>query len=107
MKATFNLKTRILHVTGKEIESKTIRVPNRDAHDYWNSVRSKKTGEPLYDINLYMDDFVNDGKHPYGDDKNPKNWQAQFVDLIVDKKGKFGYSTGNDWRILPLKVKRK
>jgi hypothetical protein len=103
MKATFNIKTRILNVSGKEIYSFRQRLKVNDCGDFWHSVMSKKTGKPIYDINLWHDDFAQDG----GEWNNPKNWQAQFVDLIVDKKGRGGYSTGNDWRPLPLKVKRK
>ena len=97
MKATFNIKTKVFTVTGKEIMPFKTTIQS-DHDDYWDSVQSKKTGEPLYDINLYCDDFVGADKF---DDKNPKNYQAQFVNLILG--GEFT-EVGNDYRNLPLKV---
>jgi hypothetical protein len=60
-------------------------------------VNSIKTGEPIYDVNLFFDDFANDG----GDVNNPKNYQAQYVNLT--KKGG-QYYVGNNYKTLPIEV---
>ncbi len=101
MKATYNIKTRVLEITGKEILPFKVKVPKNQFEDYWNSVKEKKTGEPLYDVNLYFDDFDRDGAN----EQNPKNYQAQFVNLTTNDKGEI--LTGKDYQKLPLKVKVK
>ena len=94
--ATFNLKTKEFIVKGKGIHTlKTII--DHDWEDYWDSVNSIKTGEPIYDVNLFFDDYANDG----GDENNPKNYQAQYVNLT--KKGG-QYYVGSDYTSLPLTV---
>lgn len=99
MKATFNIKTKVLTVKGKEILPFQTTIES-DHDDYWDSVTSKKTGEPLYDINIFCDDFVGTGEH---DDTNPLNYSMQFVDLVLD--GRDGFITvGSNYQNLPLKV---
>lgn len=101
MKAKYNIKTRILEITGKEIKPFKVKVPKDQFEDYWSSVSDRKTGEPLYDINLYFDDFAEDG----ADEQNPKNYQAQFVNLEKNEKGEI--IIGFDYQTLPLKVSVK
>lgn len=101
MKATYNIKTRILEITGKEIKPFKVKIPKNEFYDYWNCVKDKKTGEALYDVNLFCDDFANDG----GDEQNPKNYQAQYVNLTTDDKGII--QMGNDYQQLSLKVSVK
>lgn len=96
MKATYNLSTQVLEVTGKEI--KPFKKKVTEPHDYWNSVKDEKTGEPLYDINLFFDDFANDG----GDENNHKNYQAQFVNLKKNDKGEI--LTGSNYQTMKLTV---
>ena len=96
MKATFNLATKELVVTGESIE--TLTTIADEWEDYWDSVKDINTGEPLYDINLYFDDFANDG----GDESNPANYQAQYVNLIKNEDG--SYSVGKDYQSLELEV---
>jgi len=102
MKATFNIKTRILNVSGKEIYSFRQRLKVNDCGDFWHSVRSKKTGKPIYDINLWHDNFADDD----GKWNNPKNWKMQKVSLLKKEGSKY-LETGSDWEAIPLKVKRK
>ena len=102
MKATFNIKTRILHVTGKEIYSLRMRLKVGECGDWWHSVNSKETGNPIYDINLWHDDFVQDG----GKWDNPKNWKMQYVGLRKNEKSIYLENDG-DYKVMKMKVKRK
>ncbi len=95
LKGVYNIKTKVFKVTGEEIEPlETIALDE----DHWDSVISKETGEPLYDINIFFDDFAEDG----GDENNPKNYQAQFVNL--EKNGEGLTTTGHNYQTLPLEV---
>jgi hypothetical protein len=105
MKATFNIKTRILNVSGKEIYSFRQRLKVNDCGDFWHSVMSKKTGKPIYDINLWHDSFV-PSDNANVEWNNPKNWKIQKVSLLKQEGSKY-LVTGNDWEVIPLKVKRK
>jgi hypothetical protein len=97
MKAVFNIKTKVLTITGKEILPFQTTI-ECDHSDYWDSVTAKKTGEPLYDINIFCDDMVGTGVY---DDTNPLNYSAQFVGLVLQD----GFiTTGSDYQTLPLKV---
>lgn len=97
MKATFNIKTKEFTVKGKGIYTlKT--VIDHEWEDYWDSVNSKKTGEAIYDINLFFDDLCDDNM----DVNNPKNYSAQYVNLIRDKNGDL--TVGYDYVTMPMKV---
>lgn len=94
--ATFNIKTKEFTVEGEGIHMlKT--VIDHEWEDYWDSVNCIETGEAIYDINLFFDDYANDG----GDENNPLNYQAQYVSL-TKKDG--NYEVGSDYEKLPLKV---
>lgn len=96
LKATFNIVTKEFTVTGKGINPLKTIIDN-EWEDYWDCVTSKETGEPIYDVNLFFDDFANDG----GEESNPKNYQAQYVSL---KKDGDNYEVQSDYESLPLKV---
>lgn len=96
MKATYNLETRVLVVSGKEILPFTVIIPENEFYEYWDTVEDLN-GNSLYDINIWFDHF-DDIDHSIN---NPKNWQAQYVDLIGEGDG---IRVGNDYRQLELTV---
>jgi len=96
MKATYNLETRVLVVSGKEILPFTVIIPENEFYDYWDTVEDLN-GNPIYDINIWFDHF-DDIDHSIN---NPKNWKAQYVDLIDEGDG---IKVGNNYRKLELTV---
>jgi len=99
MKATFNIKTREFIVKGKDIETLQVIIPKND-DDYWETLYDKKTDEPIFDVNIFFDDYANDG----GDINNPKNYQAQYVKLIEDKHNEGYLTNDSNYQTLKLKV---
>lgn len=79
MKATFNLKTKELIITGKEIEPFK-HIIEEGWEDFWHSVATKKTGEPLYDINLFI---MDDDKG----DMDINNYSLGYYNLVTDSSG--------------------
>lgn len=96
MKATYNLETRVLVVSGKEILPFTAIVPENEFYEYWDTVVGLD-GNSLYDINIWFDHF-DDTNHSIN---NPKNWQAQYVDLVGEGDD---IRVGDDYRQLELTV---
>lgn len=96
MKATYNLETRVLVVSGREILPFTAIVPENQFYDYWDTVVGLD-GNSLYDINIWFDHF-DDIDHS---ENNPKNWQAQYVDLVGEEDD---IRVGDDYRQMELIV---
>lgn len=98
-KATFNIKTKEFTVKGKGIDTLNTTVTD-GWEDYWDCVTDKKTGEPIYDVNLFFDDYSGDG----GKVDNPKNYKAQYVALSFSEGGELEVKPNADYISLPLEV---
>lgn len=83
LSAIYDRKTKTWSVTGETIKPFLYAHDIEQDGDVWHSVNCIKTGEPIFDINLWFDDSIEEtnAEHNYDPYSNFKNYGFQFVEL--------------------------
>jgi len=86
LSAVYDRTSKIWSVTGENIKPFSYAHDIEQDGDVWHSVNCAKTGEPIFDINLWFDDSIDEtnAEHNYDPYSNIKNYGFQFVELEME-----------------------
>ena len=97
LRAIYNLTTKVLIVTGEGIST---FVEVIDEMSEWRTLHDTE-GNSLFDVQLDFDDSIDESEDTL---RNPKNYNVQYVNLILMEGSTDTYEMGNDWRNCELTI---